>query len=116
MKMIRNEAKANEPEELGYLEFGEHATDRSSAFIYSNYFNNIMSFVGPRIGDAYSTCNSVAVLNKQLIDRCFYSNSVEEIMENLKKETQPFALKMLNAMKRNSPQSMQLALQMVRKA
>lgn len=37
-------------------------------------------------------------------------------MDNLRKETHPFALECLNAMKRNSPTSMQLALKMLRKA
>jgi hypothetical protein len=58
----------------------------------------------------------MAVKNRQLIDRCFFSNSIEEIRENLRKESHPFAKKCLDAMDKNSPLSMQLALKMVRKA
>jgi hypothetical protein len=41
---------------------------------------------------------------------------VEEIRENLKKETHPFAKKCLDAMDMNSPLSMAIALKMMRKA
>lgn len=51
-----------------------------------------------------------------MIDRCFYSNSVEQIMENLRKESHPFANRCLKAMERNSMLSMKLALLMLRKA
>jgi len=37
-------------------------------------------------------------------------------MDNLRKENSPFAKECLDAMKHNSKQSMQLALQMMRKA
>jgi hypothetical protein len=33
----------------------------------------------------------VAIRHRKLIDRCFYSRSVEEIMDNLRKEVHPFA-------------------------
>lgn len=52
----------------------------------------------------------------ELIARCFYPNSVEEIMVNLEKEEHPFAKKCLEAMKNNSMLSMQLALKMLRRA
>lgn len=52
----------------------------------------------------------------EMIGRCFYSNSIEEIMQNLRDEGTPFALNCLAAMKRNSELSMKLALKMLRKA
>lgn len=54
--------------------------------------------------------------HKQLIDRCFYPNSVEEIMENLRREVDPFAKKVLTQMEANSMISMKVALRMMRKA
>jgi chaperone required for assembly of F1-ATPase len=50
----------------------------------------------------------------QAINRCFYSSTIEEIMENLKKENTPFALACLQQMNKNSMLSMKLALRMVR--
>ena len=52
----------------------------------------------------------------EMIGRCFYSNSIEEIMQNLREENHPFATKCLEAMKRNSDLSMRLALKMLRQA
>ena len=49
-----------------------------------------------------------------MIDRCFWPNSVEEIINNLNKETHPFAKEILQKMKGNSMLSMKLALQMIR--
>ena len=49
-----------------------------------------------------------------MIGRCFYSNSIEEIMTNLREENTPFARKCLQAMERNSDLSMRLALKMLR--
>lgn len=52
----------------------------------------------------------------EMIGRCFYSNSIEEIKQNLRDEGTPFAIKCLEAMERNSDLSMRLALKMLRKA
>lgn len=52
--------------------------------------------------------------HQQLIDRCFWSNSIEEIMENLKRESHPFAQEILQKMQSNSMLSMKLALKMLR--
>lgn len=53
--------------------------------------------------DVYEHCNRDArnefdfdavktlMQHRQMIDRCFWPNSVEEIMENLKRENSPFA-------------------------
>lgn len=51
-----------------------------------------------------------------MISRCFYPNTVEEIMENLKKETDPFAKEILSRMNKNSLLSMKIALKMLRRA
>ena len=75
-----------------------------------------MNLVKQEIGQPWSKPQGDATRHRELIDRCFYPNTVEEIMDNLSKETHPFAANCLEAMKRNSPQSMQLALKMLRKA
>ena len=54
--------------------------------------------------------------HRQLIDRCFWSNSIEEIMENLRNEDDKFAQEVLQRMEANSMLSMKLALKMIRKA
>ena len=51
-----------------------------------------------------------------MISRCFYANSIEEIKDNLRKESSPFAQECLDAMERNSDLSMRLALKMLRQA
>jgi Enoyl-CoA hydratase/isomerase len=51
-----------------------------------------------------------------MIDRCFFGNSVEQIMDNLRREKHPFATECLQQMERNSVISMNLALIMVRQA
>lgn len=51
-----------------------------------------------------------------MIDRCFWSNSIEEIMDALRRETHPFAKEILQKMECNSMLSMKLALKMLRKA
>jgi hypothetical protein len=43
------------------------------------------------IGDSYSKNGDLIINKKMEIARCFYSNTVEEIMENLRKENTPFA-------------------------
>ena len=52
----------------------------------------------------------------ELIARCFYPSTVEEIKHNLRQESHPFAKKCLEAMDRNSNLSMALALKMLRQA
>ena len=52
-----------------------------------------------------------------LINRCFLSQTVEEIMDNLEREgNHPFARKCLDAMKKNDMLSMRLTLRLVREA
>ena len=52
--------------------------------------------------------------HRQMIDRCFWPNTVEEIMENLKRESDPFAKVILERMQNNSMLSMKIALKMLR--
>lgn len=54
--------------------------------------------------------------NLDVINRCFYPNTVEEIMELLKLEDSDFAKQCLKRMENNSMLSMKLALKMVRDA
>ena len=51
----------------------------------------------------------------KVINRCFYSNSVQDIMKNLEVEGSPFALRALDMMNNNSKQAMQLALELMRR-
>lgn len=51
-----------------------------------------------------------------MINRCFLSQSVEEIMENLEKEPSQFAKRCLEAMKKNDMLSMRLTLKLIREA
>lgn len=76
-----------------------------------------MTYLRIHTGDIYSD-NTVKTLlqYREMIDRCFWSNSVEEIIEALKRENSPFAKEILQKMECNSMLSMKLALKMVRKA
>jgi len=51
-----------------------------------------------------------------MINRCFWPDSVEQIMDLLRKETHPFAKDILQRMESNSMLSMKLALKMIRKS
>lgn len=44
--------------------------------------------------------------HSKLIDRCFWPDNVQDIMENLRRETDPFAKVMLDRMEKNSMSSM----------
>jgi len=67
-------------------------------------------------GNNWPHDHGVAVNHRELIDRCFYYDTLEEITQALKEETHPFAKQCLDAMKNNSPVSMKLALRMLREA
>ena len=51
-----------------------------------------------------------------MIDRCFWPSSVEAIMDNLRRESHPFAKEILERMEANSMLSMSLSLAMLRRA
>lgn len=81
---------------------------------FQNYFSYIADkvheytwFETPEGGDTLKR-------NIEAINRCFYPLSVEEIIENLKRENSPFSRRCLEQMERNSMLSMKLALKMVR--
>ena len=90
--------------------------NRSSNFLYRNYYADQMNYIKSHIETPYPHDSGFAANHQQLIDRCFFGNSVEEIMDNLRKENHPFATECLKQMERNSMLSMSLALKMVRKA
>ncbi|XP_048449225.1 3-hydroxyisobutyryl-CoA hydrolase, mitochondrial isoform X1 [Rhincodon typus] len=48
------------------------------------------------------------------INRLFKTNSVEEILENLKEDSSPFALQNLETLKKMSPTSMKITFQQLR--
>jgi enoyl-CoA hydratase len=54
--------------------------------------------------------------HQQMIDRCFYPDTVEEIMENLRAEKSPYAKQIIERMEANSLLSMKIALKMLRRA
>ena len=54
--------------------------------------------------------NTEAFQHSALIARCFYANSLDQIRDNLSRESSPFAKECLDAMDRNSELSMKLAL------
>jgi len=75
-----------------------------------------MDYVKDYTGDEYNKDTNKYVRHTEAMNRCFYPSTVEEIMENLKKENTPFANQCLEQMKKNSMLSMKLALRMVRDA
>ena len=118
MTLLRGDAARNNSEAT-YLNWAENATDRSQYFRYKNYFLEQMNWIKPHImaqEHHWMTNAKDPTMHMQLIDRCFYSNSVEEIMRNLRRENHPFAKACLERMENNSMLSMQLALQMMRRA
>jgi hypothetical protein len=118
MRHLRMDATRHEQEHETIFDFAksESPAGRTQYFFYKNYFKQVVDYVEPRIAQEFNLFTGHAYHHRQLIDRCFYSNNVEEIMENLRKENHPFARECLDAMSRNSIQSMQLALAMLRKA
>ena len=96
----------NEQEGFGYF---DHEYDTFNRFKYYHDYLKIHS------GHSYTKESVQSILNhREMIDRCFWPNSVEEIINNLNKETHPFAKEILQKMKGNSMLSMKLALQMIR--
>lgn len=82
-----------------------------------NNFQWIHEMITANLWNDYNEEFTSKILNnRELINRNFLFDSVEEIMASLKKETDPFARLVLQRMEANSMQSMQVALKMVRKA
>ena len=82
-----------------------------------NQYSWYVDFLKLNAGHLYvgETAKSL-MQHRQLIDRCFWHDSVEEIMESLSRESHPFAQEVLERMQKNSMLSMKLALKMIRKA
>ena len=82
-----------------------------------NFYQNLHGYLSLYVGDVYKDNSNFTVLqHKEMIDRCFLHDSVEQIMESLKQEQHPFADEMLQRMQANSMLSMKIALKMLRKA
>ena len=58
--------------------------------MFKNYYQQMMDHIMTYIGHKYSHSGNVSK-HFQAIDRCFYANTMEEIIENLKKENTVFA-------------------------
>lgn len=66
--------------------------DGKGDFVYQNYYNYIMGYLKGHSGHQYPVdARALLIKNKAAINRCFYSSSLEEITENLKKEGSVFA-------------------------
>ncbi len=77
-----------------------------------------MGYVKSHIGHEYPRDpRTLLTKNAQAINRLFYSSSLEEILDNLRRESDtPFARLCLEKMSQNSTLSMKLALRMLRQA
>ena len=63
-----------------------------------NYFSYVLDYVKDHTGHPYAKSASTYIKHLDTINRCFYPNSVEEIIELLKKEETPFAKMCLDKM------------------
>lgn len=98
-------------QEFGYLENRDEA-------LYLNYYNFVLGYVKSHIGHEFPRDpRTILTKNAQSINRLFYSSSLEEILDNLRREGDtPFAKMCLDKMNQNSTLSMKLALKMIRQA
>jgi len=108
--MLRQHSRDNygTGNDLGYFDH-EHTN--------FNQFATINGWVRTHTGNEYTEDLVKSLLqHQQLIDRCFWPDSVEQIMENLRRETHPIAKDFLSRMESNSMTSMKIALKMLRQA
>ena len=57
-----------------------------------NKFRYIYDYLEDKVGDEFERDLANTILkHRKMIDRCFLPNSVEAIMENLRREDHPFA-------------------------
>ena len=75
-----------------------------------------MNYVKSHSGNEYPRDPNTFIKHVDLINRCFYPNSVEEITDLLRREASPFAQHCLAKMQTNSQLSMKLALRLLREA
>ena len=105
-------------ERHAHANYGTGGTDYwSHGHTALNFYKNAHDYITQHNGEMFDkeTLKSL-LIHQQLIDRCFYPDSVEEIMSNLREETHPFAAQVLQKMEANSMLSMKIALKMVRNA
>ena len=105
--MMKDYDEKNYNRDPGYLEYGHG--------IYQNYFTYILDPI-KRAEIPFQKFPTDLQKNIQMINRCFYSNSLEEIIENLKSEDSAFANLCLKKMQSNSTLSMKLSLKMLQQA
>lgn len=98
------------------MSFGAGEIDRENMFLFQDTYKTQHEYLSMFLDHWHHADIAVAIKHRQIIDRCFYSRSVEEIIENLKKEVHPFAKECLEHMERNSMVSMQLAREMMHRA
>ena len=116
MQMLREDASKHKNDEgEGYLEWGEGGRN-PDGFMYTNFFKDQMGYLKSQLGHSTEEDGVVATQHAAMIGRCFYSDSIEEIKDNLRREDSKFAQECLKAMERNSELSMKVALKMLRKA
>ena len=82
-----------------------------------NSYEYVYNYAKLHSGHIYNADTHRSIVqHSQLVDRCFWPDTVEEIMDLLRKETHPFAKDILQRMEANSMLSMKLALKMIRKS
>ena len=111
-RILRRDAAAKSTQEgRNYFDTVQDDRFKLSSFEYT------YMFMSNHVGNDYDMNPQSTILqHKSTIDRCFNSDSLEEIMANLEAEDTEFSRKTLQRMKSNSELSMKLALKMVRKA
>lgn len=83
-KMLRKDAEIHSGP--GGKTYWEHETESY------NLYNIVHKFVSDQVGENSTSHFHKSILNhQQMIDRCFLFDSVEEIMEALRRESHPFA-------------------------
>jgi len=80
-----------------------------------NFFDSLQKYVKMHTQGIVKVDSVNSILkHRKLIDRCFWPDSVEAIMDNLRRETEPIAKQILDKMESNSLLSMKIALKMLR--
>jgi hypothetical protein len=96
MQMLKEDhAAVHDKEKLGFYDFHMENAEKTRPL---NYYADQLNYLKLHIGQRYPEDQGVASNHRELIDRCFRHNSVEEVMESLKKEEHPFAKTCLAAM------------------
>jgi hypothetical protein len=83
-----NNLRYRDKMEPGYLEYEN--------VIYQNYYNYMLSYIKSHSGHDYPKDGKTLIRHTEAINRCFFSNTLEEITENLKRENTPFSQMVLD--------------------